>query len=75
MTREDFIQVLDDSEYSYEIQGDKIIVTEGGDVDLEALTSLPPGVEFRNRGNVWLNYLTSLPPGVEFKNGGDVYLS
>ena len=74
MTREEFIKVLDDSEYSYEIQGDKIIVTEGGDVDLEALTSLPPGVEFRNRGNVWLNYLTSLPPGVEFRNGGFVHL-
>ena len=45
-----------------------------GDVDLRALTSLPPGVEFENRGDVDLESLTSLPPGVEFKNGGDVLL-
>ena len=74
MTREEFIKLLDDSEYSYEIEGDKIIVTYGGHVDLNSLTSLSPGVEFRNGGNVWLTSLTSLPPGVEFRNGGIVYL-
>ena len=74
MTREEFIKVLDEEGYSYEIEGDKIVVTYGYGVDLSALTSIPPGVEFKNGGYVDLESLTSLPPGVEFKNGEDVYL-
>ena len=81
MTREEFIEVLDSKDYSYEMKGDRIVVTqEGGigffdegSVDLQSLTSLPPGVEFRNEGSVWLRALTSLPPGVEFKHRGNVY--
>jgi hypothetical protein len=75
MTQEDFIKVLKRKGYEYEIEGDKLVITEDGDVNLDALTSLPSGVEFRNRGDVWLNSLTSLSPGVEFKNGGDVWLN
>jgi len=80
MTQKEFIKVLDKKDYSYKIEGDKIVVTHGGDVLLDSFTSLPPDVEFRNEGNVWLGSLTSLPPGVEFRNGegvyerGDVYL-
>ena len=74
MTREEFIKVLDEEGYSYEIEGDLIVVTYGYGVDLSALTSIPPGVEFKNGGYVDLESLTSLPPGVEFKNGEDVYL-
>ena len=84
MTQKEFIEILDGKGYSYEIEGDQIIVKGGvylryatlkkGDVDLSALTSLPPGVEFRNEGHVYLYDLTSLPPGVEFRNGGDVIL-
>ena len=75
MTREKFIKLLDEMEYSYEIQGNKIVVTHDRNVWLEYLTSLPPGVEFRNRGDVWLKSLASLPPGVEFRNAGKVYLN
>jgi hypothetical protein len=74
MTREEFIQILDVEGYSYEIEGDKIIVTHKGSVDLSPLTSIPPGVVFENIGGVWLDSLTYLPPGVEFKNMDDVYL-
>ena len=74
MTREEFIKVLDEKGYSYEIEGDRIIVTHNWHVDLQSLTSLPPGVEFKNGGDVDLRSLTSLPPGVVFKNGGYVYL-
>ena len=76
MTREEFTKQLDKKRYSYEIEGDKIIIISGygGDVYLNALTSLPPGVEFRNKDHVGLESLTSLPPGVVFKNGGYVYL-
>ena len=74
MTQEEFIAILDEKEYSYEIEGDRIIVTHNGHVDLRSLTSLPPGVEFKNEGSVWLSALTSLPPGVEFKNSWDVWL-
>ena len=74
MTGEAFIKVLDEKRYSYEIEGDKIIVTHEGDVNLSALTSIPPGVEFRNRGYVGLKSLTSIPPGVAFGNDGIVNL-
>ena len=75
MTKEEFIKELNREKYSYEIQGNKIVVLERGYVSLVALTSLPTGVVFKNGGDVYLGALTSLPPGVEFKNGGHVYLS
>ena len=74
MTQEEFIEILDRDSYSYEIQGDKIVVTIKGYVYLRSLTSLPPDVEFKNGGYVDLNSLKSLPPGVEFRNEGNVYL-
>ena len=74
MTQEEFIAILDEKRYSYEIKGDKIIVTGEWDVYLHRLTSLPSCVEFRNRGSVNLKSLTSLPPDVVFKNRGDVNL-
>jgi hypothetical protein len=75
MTQKEFIKVLEFVGYSYEIEGDKLVVTHEWGVDLDALTSLPPGVMFSNEGSVWLNDLKSLPSGVVFKNGGDVWLN
>ena len=75
MTQEEFIKVLDTKGYSYEIEGDKLVVTSEVSVHLSALTSLPPGVEFKNEGHVRLRSLTSLPPGVKFNNEGDVALN
>ena len=74
MKKEEFIEVLKRKNYLYEIQGDKIIVTHDGSVNLGSLETLPPGVEFMNRGSVYLWSLKTLPPGVEFKNGGYVNL-
>ena len=77
MTREEFIQVLDEKGYSYEIEGDKIVVTDNTDkgyVDLGSLTTLPPGVKFENVGQVYLDRLSSLPSGVVFKNAWYVNL-
>ena len=74
MTQKEFIKVLDWKNYSYEIEGDKIIVTYKDRVDLRDLTSLPPGVVFSNEGSVRLRSLTSISPGVEFKNEGSVRL-
>ena len=75
MTQDEFINVLDEKGYSYEIEGDKIIVTHKDYVSLSDLTSLPPGVVFVNGWIVYLKSLTSLPPGVEFRNGGSVDLA
>jgi hypothetical protein len=75
MTREAFIEVLEEKGYSYEIEGDKIVVTYRGYVDLESLTSLPPGVVFEIPLDVYLESLTSLPAGVEFRNEGSVFLN
>ena len=74
MTQEEFIEILDREGYSYEIEGDKIVVNHKRHVYLGSLTSLPPGVEFRNKGDVYLSSLTSLPPGAEFRNKGFVDL-
>jgi hypothetical protein len=74
MTREEFISILDEKEYPYEILGNKVVVTHDRDVDLNALTSLPRGVEFKNEGHVYLRALTSISPGVVFKNVGYVDL-
>jgi hypothetical protein len=88
MTREEFIKVLKEKGYPYRIEEDKVVVThrrllkgkgenaylEGANVHLDRLTSLPPGVEFRNTGYVWLRSIKSLPSGVIFNNDQDVYL-
>jgi hypothetical protein len=74
MTRDEFIQILDENGYSYKIEGDSVVITHKGNVNLISLMSLPPGVEFNNSGGVYLNSLTSLPPGVAFKNGRTVDL-
>ena len=74
MTQDEFIKVLKKKGYSYELEGDNIVVTHEGDVNLESLKSLPPGVEFKNGGGVDLESLTSIPPGVEFRNEGGVDL-
>ena len=75
MTREEFIEILDRERYSYKIEGDKIIVTHKGEVYLMTLTSLPPGVVFKNTGVLHLDSLISLPLGVEFKNTHNVILN
>ena len=74
MTRKKFIKELEEEGYSYEIEGDKIIVTHNGGVWLGVLTTLPNGVKFENRGSVWLNALTTLPADVKFENRGYVIL-
>ena len=74
MTREEFIKELDKSNYSYRIEGNKIVVTNKMGVNLNSLTSLPSGVVFNNKGGVDLDSLTSFPPGVEFRNFGYVKL-
>jgi hypothetical protein len=75
MTREEFIKVLDEGGYSYEIVGNKIVVTNNRSVYLDSLKTLPPDVEFKNGGFVDLSSLTALPSGVEFKNREFVYLN
>ena len=78
MTQEEFIAILDEKGYSYEIEGDKIVVTNGdsffGNVDLHSVRTLPKNLEFKNRGSVDLIILKSIPPGVEFNNGGAIII-
>ena len=78
MTREAFIEVLDEKGYTYEIVDGKVVVTDGGNfygnVNLPTLTSLPPNVEFNNRGSVSLASLINLPQGTKFNNGGSIDL-
>ena len=80
MTREEFIQVLDREGYSYEIEGDKIVVNTGriddnnGNVWLSSISSIPPNVEFNNKGDVDLRSVKVMPSGVVFNNGGRVIM-
>jgi hypothetical protein len=70
--------VLENKGYSYKEEGDNLVVnrfSHPGDINLGALTSLPPGIVFNNPGGVYLPFVTSLPPGVEFSNRGNVNLA
>lgn len=73
MTRVEFIKELDEKGYSYEIEGDNVVVNGEGDFYWE-LKTFPSGVEFRNEGNVDLKLLTTLHSDVEFNNDGNVLL-
>ena len=73
MTQKTFIKELDKKRYSYNIEGNKIAVTEVY-ADLGSLTSIPPGVVFKYGRDVNLESLKTLPPGVKFSNRGHVYL-
>jgi hypothetical protein len=73
MTQKAFIKILDRKRYSYVEEGGKIVVTEVY-ADLGSLTSIPPGVEFKNERDVNLESLKTLPSGVKFRNRGYVYL-
>ncbi len=74
MTREEFIEVLDERRYSYKIEGDNLVVVDDWNVDLRSLETISPGVVFSNEGYVSLESLKTLPPDVVFKNEGDVWL-
>jgi len=77
MTKEEFIKVLNNLNYNYGRLEGKITIEGCGYhtiASLNSLTSIPPGVVFKNLGDVQLNSLTSLPPGTEFRNEGDVEL-
>ena len=74
MTREEFKQELDDRKYSYEEEGNKIIVNNIGIVDLDHLETLPEGIIFSNSDNVYLDSLKVLPEGIIFSNTGAVSL-
>jgi hypothetical protein len=74
MTREEFIEVLEEKGYSYEIEGDNLVVVDDWNVDLRSLETISPGVVFSNEGYVSLESLKTLPPDVVFKNEGDVWL-
>jgi hypothetical protein len=73
MTREDFIDILNKKYYKWSYEGNNIVITDGGEIDLD-ITSIPPNVEFRNGTYVYLDSLESLPPNIKFKNGGSVSL-
>jgi hypothetical protein len=74
MTGEEFIGILSKKGYSYEIEGDRIIVTHGDAFFLNSPKSIPSGVIFKNDGIVDLSSLRSISPDVEFNNSGNVYL-
>jgi hypothetical protein len=74
MTQEEFEQELKKGGYSFRRVGDEILVSHQESVYLNSLKSLPPGVQFQNRGNVYLDSLESLPPDVQFQNRGYVIL-
>ena len=75
MTQEEFIKVLKREDYSYEIEGNKLLVTYRGTVALvNIIESIPSDVVFKNRGHVLLRSLKTLPQGTVFQNLGDVEL-
>lgn len=80
MTREEFIEALEQEGFRFEINGDRIIIYGGpyewnpGFIDMEGITSIPDNVEFMNEGDLNLNSLTKIPKGTEFINSGEIFL-
>lgn len=90
MTREEFIEILDNESFSYEIEGDRIVVIHDTrfkkgkpGMNLVAskfngeywvINSIPSGVIFKNKGYLNLNQLEEMPDSVEFRNTGDLKL-
>ncbi len=75
MTREEFIDEIDAQGYSYREEGDKLII--GGldqQMDLFYIKSIPPNVEFNNKGPIIFWDLDNISSGVEFNNGGHIFL-
>lgn len=73
MKRDKFIDILDEEEFNFYEQGNKIIIDEPCLFDMD-ISSIPPGVVFRNGGDVYLDYVTNIPKGTEFENDGHVFL-
>ena len=79
MTREQFINILNEKGYSYDIKDNGTIRILSGDskniVDLESIESMPSDVEFtRTCGGVRLYKLKEIPSRVYFNNKSYVNL-
>jgi len=77
MTREEFIEILENKNYPFKEEGGKIIVTYSsayGYVDLGGLSNIPSGVVFDNSGSVNLEGIDRIPEGTVFTNGGEIFL-
>lgn len=75
MIREDFIEILDTENYSYEIEGDNIVVThekENGK-EIPGLNLVALRIEDEDGGYLYI--IDSIPSGVIFKNKGYLNLS
>ena len=73
MTREEFIEVLNQGGHSYRKEGNKLVVTDYHGIDL-GVTHIPPGVEFSNNSYVYLDSLEEIPSDIKFRNSGSVSL-
>jgi hypothetical protein len=74
MTREEFEEILNNKEYSYKEEGNRIEVNHMGYVDLRS-TNIPEGTIFSGGGSVNLSSLTALPEEIAFCNGISVHLT
>jgi len=80
VSREEFIEYLEERKYNYKLTGDKIEVL-GVDriilrnvLDLQGVDYIPSGVVFSNKGGVKMLDLRDVPAGTEFNNNGPIYL-
>jgi hypothetical protein len=74
MTREEFIEILKENKISYEIKGNKVVITHMDTIFLHNIDTIPSNVEFNNRGSIYLYRIKFLPQGVVFNNSGSVTL-
>jgi uncharacterized protein YaiE (UPF0345 family) len=80
MTREEFIEQLDQDKIAYNLSGDVIEITGSNvlaykwNVTIQHVKALPSGVIFSNKGYVFIKELGDIPEGVQFNNGGNITL-
>ena len=80
MTREEFIDHLEDKKFNYKLVGSKIEISGADRIVLKNILNLyeveylPPNVIFSNTGGIKMLNLKNIPEGVEFNNLGPIFL-
>lgn len=73
-TQQEFINFLNQKEYSFKVENDLVIINHNGGINLSYLITLPPNIIFENIGYVNLKRLIELPKNIKFNNKGRVTL-
>jgi len=69
MTQEEFKKILEENDYYYKEEGNRIIIdSRNRNISLDDIETISENVTFSNKGWVNLDFLDTLPKGIVFYN-------